>query len=97
MKALVSLVAAPVILVVIWELGGPVGAWLNVPGLLLLRAAAALGIPEPGTEPTLRGWLWLGTALSTFFWGLVAYAASMLAGRRGRAGPEKRTNAEGGS
>ena len=75
MKALVSLVAAPVILVVIWELGGPVGAWLNVPGLLLLRAAAALGIPEPGTEPTLRGWLWLATALSTLFWGLVAYAA----------------------
>ncbi len=97
MKALVSLVAAAVILVVIWAVGGAVGAWLNAPGLLLLRAASALGIPEPITEPTLRSWLWLATALSTLFWGLVAYAASMLAARRGRAGPEKRTNAEGGS
>lgn len=85
------------VLVVVWVVGGPVGAWLNAPGLLLLRAEAALGIPGPGTAPTLRGWLWLATALSALFWGLVAYAALMLAGRRRNAGPAKRTEAGGGS
>jgi hypothetical protein len=66
-------------------------------GLLLLRAAGALGIPEPGTQPTLRSTLWLATALSSLFRGLVAYAALMLAGRRGGAGPETPTNAGGSS
>jgi len=95
MRALVSFLAAIALLVVIWSLGGPVGAWLNAPGLLLLRAAGALGLFAARRDPTLREWLWLGTALSAVVWWLVAYAALALVGRR-RHGTEGHADRRGG-
>jgi len=95
-KLFASLLTAIVILGIIWSVGGPVGAVLNAPGLLLMRGAAALGIPGPGAEPSLREWLWLGTALSTLFWWLVAFSVLVVAGRRRRAGPGGGPNAGAG-
>ncbi len=81
-RLLRSLLAAGLALVLIGALGGPVGALLNAPGLLLLAGARRLGV-SPGSEPSLGAWLWLGTGISVAFWGLAVYA--MLAARDRRA------------
>jgi hypothetical protein len=70
-----------IVLLVIWALGGPGGALLNAPGLLALGGARRLGV-STGSEASLRGWLWLGTAISAAFWGLAVYAALAAADRR---------------
>ena len=80
-RVLPSLLAAGVALVLIWMLGGPVGALLNAPGLLLLAGARGLGV-STGSEPSLGAWLWLGTGISVSFWGLAVYAALALRDRR---------------
>jgi hypothetical protein len=67
-------VAAGGVLVLIWALGGPIGALVNAPGLLLLAGARRLGV-STGSEPSLGAWLWLGTGISVSFWGLAVYAA----------------------
>ena len=73
-RVLPSLLAAGGTRVVIWALGGPIGALLNAPGLLLLGGARRLGV-SPGSEPSLGASLWLGTGISVSFWGLAVYAA----------------------
>ena len=73
-RVLPSLLAAGGVLFLIWALGGPVGALLNAPGLVLLAGARRLGV-SPGSEPSLGAWLWLGTGISVSFWGLAVYAA----------------------
>ena len=90
MDLLWSLALAAVITVIIWVLGGSSGAWLNAPGLLVLRGAKALGIPATPRQPSLREWLWLGSLLSALFWWLAAYAALSAVRRYGR-----RRNREG--
>ena len=80
-RLLRSLLVAAIVLALIWVLGGPLGAVLNAPGLLALEGARRLGISS-GSEPTLRGWLWVGTGLSAVFWGLTAFAALAVADRR---------------
>lgn len=83
MKVLWSTLAAAVAAALIWVLGGPFGAALAAPGLLLLRGAAALGAAPGGREGSLRQWLQLGTALAVAFWWTATYVALALAGRRG--------------
>jgi hypothetical protein len=84
-RVLRSLLAAGGALVVIWALGGPVGALLNAPGLLLLGGARRLGV-STGSEPSLGAWLWLGTGISVSFWGLAVYAALAALDRKAGAG-----------
>ena len=76
-----SLLAAAGVLAVIWAVGGPIGALLNAPGLLLLGGARRLGV-STGAEPSLGAWLWLGTGISVSFWGLAVYAALAARDRR---------------
>lgn len=91
-RVLCSFLAAVLVAGIIWMFGGPLGAWLNAPGLLMLRGAMALGIFRAVHEPTLREWLWLGTVLSVLFWWLLIYLALALKagqdrrGLRGRSG-----------
>ena len=80
-RLLRALLAAGGALVLIWALGGPVGALLNAPGLLLLGGARRLGIAK-GSEPSLGAWLWLGTGISVSFWGLAVYAALAASDRK---------------
>ena len=80
-----SLLAAGGALVLIWALGGPIGALLNAPGLLLLGGARRLGVGT-GSEPSLGAWLWLGTGISVSFWGLAVYAALAALDRKAGAG-----------
>lgn len=80
-RALRSLLVVVIVLLVIWVLGGPLGALLNAPGLLALDGARRLGV-STGSEPSLRGWLWLGTAISALFWGLAVYGALAAMDRR---------------
>jgi len=79
-KALWSVVAAAAIMVITWIAGGPIGAALNAPGLLLLAGARALGALHL-PEPSLGGWIWLGSIVSALFWGLAVYVGLTIAQR----------------
>jgi hypothetical protein len=70
MRLLWSVVGAVAALAVSWVAGGPIGAALNAPGLLLLGGARMVGALPGLHEPGLGGWIWLASILSASFWGL---------------------------
>jgi hypothetical protein len=78
-KALWSVAAAGAVLVITWIVGGSIGAALNAPGLLLLAGARALGALPRLFEPSLGGWIWLGSILSALLWGLAVYVGLTIA------------------
>lgn len=80
-RALLSAAIAAVVVALIWVVGGPLGALLNAPGLMLLALARKAGISK-GPEPSLRVWIGWGTVVSAVFWWGAACAAFAATDRR---------------
>jgi hypothetical protein len=86
-RTLRALAIAAAVAAVIWIVGGPAGAALNAPGLLLLAAAAKSRILPGSPEPGLGRWILLGTIVSAAFWAVAAWVALGFVARSGnRAG-----------
>jgi hypothetical protein len=84
MRVLWSFLAAAIAACIIWTFGGPLGAWLNAPGFVMLHGAMRMGFPGATHDSTLREWLWLGTVFSVLFWWVLVYVALALVERKGK-------------